>query len=343
MEFMYGPQGQTIKKNVFIIGAGFSKPLDFPLAKNIFEYLGKKSLPEFLLGRTPDFCKYISIFCPQIKPTEDFSELIKDLIQCEKENTFEQIILKFDAWLQVSKLLNDKEDNEIRLLKNFLLRWMTYCFDEQTKKSEKHQQWNSILKFTEKFGSDSWFITLNYDNLLERAFYKLGHASYETLPISKIHGSIDWWKLDIKSEPGHLEYFETLATNEKCKIVRIKTLEYPDISSDMGYSDAFGFPYIVPLTPYKNYEPLLIRDKIKKAAELLREVENVYIIGSSISSELGLAELLRFSNYRRSQKQISWIIIDPNATNLERSLQQNIGLNNIECICEKWETWLESI
>jgi NAD-dependent SIR2 family protein deacetylase len=170
------PQSQKIflsypdKRDVlFVLGAGASHPDGVPLQRHI--------LPQIIRGDINEI--------NNSEIGRSVIEFVNDNFAFEdKPNNHTQLEAVFgflDYFIQQNESLNSKYTNlKIRDIKESLIKLIHYIVNLQTDSSSKyyHQLWKAV----NKYNTNTSFITLNYDTLLEHAFSflfkKYGYIDY---------------------------------------------------------------------------------------------------------------------------------------------------------------------
>lgn len=308
-------------KKVFFLGAGFSKAIDnnYPLmpelTDNIEQKIAKSSVAEHYGEISPLIKKdiealltYLSTDFPWKDDTRKYANralyfAILDIISAQFENL-------------AKKWRNQRITNKI---------------------------WEDFSKLVKDNAKDYSFITLNYDILLEeilmksypykshynqlyKSFYSYPMSSicsrdgcvstrgnyFEQVPtILKLHGSANWFWAGIT--PSDAIYYRTWDNYEENNI-------------DMGLK-----PYIIPPVMDKNafYNHIAIHALWQQAEKLLKEADEVYIIGFSFP-QTDLSVKYLFQSALRSSNARVYVINADVWDNLKENYNAVFGKDKVD-------------
>lgn len=185
---------------LLILGAGFSKPANLPLADELFREV--RNRVKNLYGKDNPLERDIKYYFDYLQHTEGFSGSVDD-IKIEKLLSFLDVehyldLKGSDTW--------SMEGNTTQLL---VRHTIGYVLLDRTPKNvpELYKQ------FARKLNPSDWVLTFNYDTLLEQALDSIGtpyrlfpnryseigfnsatiDSTREEVVILKMHGSIDWF------------------------------------------------------------------------------------------------------------------------------------------------------
>lgn len=302
-------------KKVFFLGAGFSKainsgyPLLSELTKNVDEKLLKASNSQHY-GELSDDIK------------NDVESLLTYLSTDFPWKTDETKYANLSLYHAITKIISDK-------------------FKELAKQDQEATYTDIWQKFAEEIveNNDTYdFITLNYDLLLDnllkskmQEFYKnksisyddfykypmtwignrnpfnsFGFATYEMFnkphvpSILKLHGSANWFWAGVN--PSDIIYYRNWNQNE-------------DDSFELGLK-----PYIIPPVMDKNafYNHIAIRSLWQQAENLLKDADEIYIIGFSFP-QTDLSVKYLFQSALRSSNATIYVVNPDTETNLRKN------------------------
>jgi hypothetical protein len=189
--------------SLFIIGAGFSKPANFPLGNELFSELIELAKLRRL---------YANVLKPDIEIYLQYLSDTRGHTISENEINFEDFISYLDIehflWLQGSDTMTD-QGNQSQLVIRNLIALALYLKAESITDAEL----DLYRKFARNLAPGDLIISFNYDTLLETVFeetdvpYRLfptrlvnagkfgGEVKYpeEEVVLLKVHGSIDWF------------------------------------------------------------------------------------------------------------------------------------------------------
>jgi hypothetical protein len=228
-----------------------------------------------------------------------------------------------------------------------------------------------IKRFSDLLSSDDTILTFNYDTLVERALaergqtwnHGLGDFGNGGITILKMHGSIDWILFERRHEDQlqkFVKLFSKQDTNvEECGHAPPQEEEYAwelwrakddgacNAVIEMDKSGLTNIRYHLGIAGLGQYKPLHRLPGSAKtwveAFKVLREAEEIYVIGFSMSPYDTMVRFHFTSVVRTRQNPLKrTVIIDPNASSLADSYLAMFG-DPLELITEKAEsiTWGE--
>jgi hypothetical protein len=187
---------------IFVLGAGFSRPAGLPLAMELFAEVHRSI--ELRYGRDTKFHKDVENYLEYRKFCDDV-ELEEERLDLEEFISYLDIehFLKLrgsDTWSQ--------EGNESQLM---IRKAIGQVIHERTPPANRLP--DAYYQFARLLSPHDVVITLNYDNLLERALEYVGKPyrlfphrfksisrhmniiddNVEEVTVLKLHGSIDWF------------------------------------------------------------------------------------------------------------------------------------------------------
>jgi len=285
-----------IKKRVFIIGAGFSSDLyNLPTLRGFF---GNRKPEEF-----------------EERYYSDLTEAIEIYFGSKEGATWDSINLEeLDSFIEWKREIfnNEKFEKAKRALNNYVIRNLAILnISEETRRKQE--------RFKSLFERSEGIITINYDRgieaILDNGYIKYQHPFLRNLKnlveknkfcereiLLKLHGSIDWWgcfecgriKVNISIQEQRISATE----KERCERCG-KELEQVRL----------------PITPFRRFERFNETFKLmwKSAYSLLKEAEEIVIIGCAFNeSDIYLRNLLR-SAVRKSKNIKKIIVVDINS------------------------------
>lgn len=199
--------------NIYILGAGFSKPAKLPLGDELFE-LVINEVKKTTTWRGQKVNLYDNFIKPDIEKFISYKMSIEGKPLYENEVNFEEFLSYLDIEHYLGLLGGDtwsKEGNESQvLMRNYISK---VIFDKQNKIAEADFKLYEL--FAEKLKPEDIIITFNYDTILEKVLdmkkikYRFFPMRYDKVDedggtlntaadeviILKMHGSIDWFSI----------------------------------------------------------------------------------------------------------------------------------------------------
>ncbi|MFH1800588.1 MAG: hypothetical protein ABH891_07085 [Candidatus Omnitrophota bacterium] len=274
----------SINRTVYILGAGFSKTFDLPLANEFLGMLVNN-------GTSETFADKINTTCINFYPSfrtalanypnvEDFYNYFRSLI-----NYYELLgvpLFKYvsdfkkEFHLEIGRLLDKK-------IENF--------------KSENEQYLN---QFCQRLKPGDAVITFNWDNLIEKQLDKIQkkyefrfNITKQDIVILKLHGSIDWFSVD--ELPKDAAFYTKILQYDDGKrtkyLIRACQKLLRNEFEEKG-QEAFFIPPLL----QKDELFIPIKDLWASAYSLLRNSLNKTYIGYSFPKEDTMSRVL-FSGY----------------------------------------------
>ncbi len=353
-------------KRVFILGAGFSKQVEMPLATELtallrskFEEYDQKDALEWF-GWLEERVSWMNHNDNKAGPLQNIEELFDiayfdSLIHKMRQQTWPlgrnwgdtpySNATDIEAWL------SQMEDHLINVI------W--------SQQQIGIQKVNSILQFTNILKDTDTIITFNYDTLVEDSFSQKGHPwnygfdleKSQGTKVLKMHGSINW-AIVPRNQVDHFGYpllFQKKDQNMKDSDTdSIGEIEYdntllhiPNESLSNRITNrtlqSSNKQYMIGLAGLGRYKPL---DNIPgsgrvwhNAGRVLYQADEIYIIGFSLSYFDTMARLhfagamIERNEKGNPPKRI--VLVDPSASNLKGNFQSVFGLRpEIEVIQE---------
>lgn len=187
---------------IFVLGAGFSVPAGLPLAAGLFQVI--KQQIEAILGVQTKFQADVDNYIEYRKKC--FNETItEDDIDLEAFLSF--LDIEHFLGLRGSNTWSDDGNESQVMIKRFLGKFL----HNHTPQGDNLPE--CYYEFVRRLSTQDVVLTLNYDNLLERAldhvgkpyrlypfrYSEIGHwsntvdSSVDEIVILKLHGSLDWF------------------------------------------------------------------------------------------------------------------------------------------------------
>lgn len=329
--------------NIYILGAGFSKPAGLPLGNELFRYVVEEMKKpvhwrEYKINLYEDYLK------KDIEKYIDYHKSIFGKKLDEEEINFEELLSYLDLEHYLRLKGGDtwsEEGNESQvLIRNYISK---IIFNRQTEMVDS--DYSLYEQFVEKLRPEDLVITFNYDTLLENSLsrkniqYRLFPHRYDKVLengggflstteneviVLKMHGSIDWFS--IKSYHESIKYNLRLK-NYNCPhniIFNDKTVFQPEKIIDEPYPSSSSLQNI-----YK------VKNLDKYFAEANFLTEAPLILSPSMNKILYINPLLDFwSGFSQNgsfSKNI--VIIGFSMPEHDAYLRQSIYsiINNFQC------------
>lgn len=257
--------------NIYILGAGFSKPAKLPLGDELFEYVLKEiKISTTWHGHT------INLYERFLK--DDIERFInyKKSIQGESLNENQINLEEFLSYLDIEHYLGllggdtwSKVGNESQvLIRNYISK---VIFDKQNKMEES--DFSLYKLFVERLKPEDIVITFNYDTILEKALdkkrirYRLFPHRYDNVNESgnalntindevivlKMHGSIDWFSIKNYREQFVYQLKQKSFRLPSMSIFNNREIFHPEKIIDEPYPYESGLQNIYKIGNLKDY------------------------------------------------------------------------------------------
>ena len=281
-----GKQMNTIKQ-VIILGAGASKsegaPLQSELFKEFFKIFKDDTQGELIIDFFKDFWGI---------NTNNFQS--PDI----KFPTFEECLGILD-WAHIrNECLRGYSQERLNTVRSALIYLIAKVLDENLKEKDVHHKCLVNRLIAENILSQTAFISLNYDIIIDNVLTELaldyninyGIDSINTnrtkqssnyILLLKLHGSLNWLYCptcnNIEITPKKKQAIKTFYKEEKCSLCHSPTS-----------------PIIIPPTLYKEMKNPFIQQIILKTDIILRNVDKIFFCGYSFSdSDMHLKYLVK--------------------------------------------------
>ena len=299
------------KRRAFILGAGFSKQAGMPLATDLTSLIlnGRR------LGRLSEMQKWMSDFQMRLAATAGVSK-VASRFQPNVEQLFDFAKHDEELW-RMRQQLSPVGRNFGQTPWNTadsITAWLLYMEQELSHVIWDAQQQADVAPikcFTDLLSRDDTILTFNYDTLVEKALSERGQTWNHGLSdrnnggitILKMHGSIDWIlferrhddqlqkfiKLFSKQDTNVEEHGHTPPEEEEYawELWRAKDGGTCSAVIEMDKSGLTNMKYYLGIAGLGQYKPLHKLPGSAKtwveAFKALREAEEVYVIGFSMS------------------------------------------------------------
>ncbi|MDP2673030.1 MAG: hypothetical protein Q8O84_04425 [Nanoarchaeota archaeon] len=285
------------EKDVFFVGAGFSKKYDIPLVSEWFNYISQfdKSAYNFLKDYTWLADEEKKSICNDFKLQDDLGKLFEKLPETKN-------YVKKDICQTIIDLENEKEF--FKIIMN-LIQWMLYLnYLKYFREKRKLNYYNKIMD------GKNIVITPNYDNFIEREFPPekvikengaskienkyFGFSEEIGYPlILKLHGGHAYIKKSKMNIELEKQDFLFVYTNDNKEFIDYTTWieTHGDYGEDMGFEHNKN-EYIQVIIPpldkksknilFNLFQSYFIKS-FEIAKEKLKEAKRIFIIGYSFN------------------------------------------------------------
>jgi len=332
-------------RRCYILGAGFSKACGLPLAgeltRRVLEYRDDRAAR---LG--------LEEFDPQgvIRQQRD---LLRDLFpHCDLAKSwpdFEGLITVLDEWNNYRMGVNGRTDAFVHSFRDSLLRALYGLLCEQVNDARERNGLSIVQSFVQRVHNEqSTTVCFNWDLLLEVAAQDIGmtvayqnESTEDGLHVAKPHGSLNLAELTEQkykeSKDAINVALREMKTEWRHKPTNTRVLRIQNPAIDpKGIVYTFG-PIIVPPTAGKTYQSPWIKNQWHFALDMVRNADEVVIIGYSLPiADIRPRLLLQFARFRRD-KLVPIRLIDPRAEDLRDHFEAVLG-SPLETISQPWQS-----
>ena len=337
-------------KRCYILGAGFSKACGLPLASKLTEAVMRYcNNQDAELG--PD------AFRETIEQQRTF---IHELFpQCDLNTSypdFEELITVLDEWEDYRRACGGGTDEFIHNLKTSLLQNLNALLCDEVSEAKKTDSFKSVQGFVKRACMEqSSIVSFNWDLLLEVAaksielevvYQKPRAEDVKALCLAKPHGSLNLAELseqDWEEKKNAINVApRDMKTEWRDELTGIRVLRIQNPATDpKGMVYTLG-PIIVPPATRKVYESPWITRQWCLALDMVRNAEEVVIIGYSLpETDIRPRLLIQLARFRR-EKDIPVTLIDPCGEKL-RTRYEHILCKSFKIIDQNWEAVTNSL
>ncbi len=349
-------------KRIFILGAGFSKMAEMPLATDLTNHLGDK----FRADDLEDALEWLGYLQQRIewlgggKPKGINIEEVFDLAQFDIE------LWKMRQQLcQLGRNCGDTSWQNVEGIE----AWLSYMEDDLLDviwEEQKKARLDPIMRFSTHLNSDDVVLTFNYDTLLEQSleqqnkkwYYGFEQEKGSGVKILKMHGSINWimvrrdqknnfdYPLLFKKTDLNVENHGTEAPDEdeyKLVLLRVpdKNLASQIENRDLQSGSKQHEIAIAGLGRYKPMSKLVGNGEIWiNAFRAMHNCKQIYVIGFSLSpfdtmARLHFGGVMMKRSQQRNIELPRITLIDPFASGLKSNYESVFGCNASMDLVEK--------
>lgn len=258
--------------DVYIVGAGFSAGLGYPLLNNLLEFIWD----DFSDSDKEKIADVVKFHNPEFVPNHPFT--FPDI---------ETLLTQFESNIELFNFTRNVEGNfklkDLIEVRDILLIQMAKRFHETNNKVTL-EEYPWLKEFTQKVKSNkSTIISFNYDLVLEKFLFgtelcpeDYGFNEEEgRVSILKPHGSLNWFLQD--ETTGQLKSKKKEQLTPKDKIWMFKARRHPNSKTNKTYA-----PYLIPPTFTKKFEGEVYEKTFRKSVSILSKAKNVYFLGCSL-------------------------------------------------------------
>jgi len=261
-----------VEHNVYILGAGFSVGLGYPLLNNLLEYIWD----DISQNDRDLIARIIKFHNPNFEPNHPFT--FPDI---------ETLLTQFDANIELFEYTRNTEGSferdQLIQAKNTLLIEMAKKFHE-TNETVTLKKFNWLRLFKDKLESEtSTIISFNYDLVLEKILFEKPlrpenygfDAKKSPLTILKPHGSLNWFQQNDKT--GKLKQKKIQRLLDDDDVAMFNLLRHPVSSYGHTY-----IPHLIPPTFTKTFEGEVYKATFRNSVAALSKATNVFFLGCSL-------------------------------------------------------------
>jgi hypothetical protein len=328
-------------RRCYVLGAGFSKAYGLPLAKEltarVLKYRDDRGaelgFPRGTFQQQRDLLRHLFPHCDLETSWPDFEELITVL----------------DEWNNYRMGVHKKGDAFVRSFKDSLLRALYNVLSEQVDAARKANGLSVVRSFVQRVHDEqSTIVCFNWDLLVEVAAQDIGMGieyQKETIKdgiyVAKPHGSLNLAELPEQEYEKNKHAINVLPRDMKIEWRHEQTktlvLRIQNPANDpKGIVYTFG-PIVIPPTARKTYQSPWINYQWHFALDMVRNADEVVIIGYSLpTTDIRPRLLLQFARFRRN-RLIPIRLIDPRAEDLRDHFEGVVG-SPLEIISQPWQS-----
>jgi hypothetical protein len=331
-----------VARRCYILGAGFSTACGLPLAGEL----------------TPTVLKYRDDRNAELGFPPGAFQQQRDLLRhlfphCDLKGSwpdFEELIAILDEWNNYRMGVHKKADEFVGSFKDSLLRALYNVLCEQVDGTRKADGLSVVRSFVQRVHDEqSAIVCFNWDLLVEVAAQDIGmEIAYQKAPIkdgiyvAKPHGSLGLAELpeqEYKENKGAINVLpRDMKIEWRHKQTHTLVLRIQNPTNDpKGTVHTFG-PIVVPPTARKTYQSPWINSQWHLALDMVRNADEVVIIGYSLPiTDIRPRLLLQFARFRRG-KLVPIRLIDPRAKDLRSHFEGVVG-SPLEITSQPWQDW----
>jgi hypothetical protein len=321
-------------KRCYILGAGFSKELGLPLARELTQAVFCHASDFWLPGVRQNYLDFLI----QLYPQYDFDKNWPD---------FEDLITILEEWDSYRIACNGKDPLPAHL-KNVLLKNLGILLCERTTRSHSKCKFKPVEDFLQKVKEEqSSIIIFNWDLLIEIAAQDLGfRVSYSTdttsseIRIAKPHGSLNLAEVKEKQYERMKSSINVHSLDIEWKqgeILVVRACDPLDVEHRIIHP--FENALFVAPTARKSYSSKWIQLQWHRALDIVRKAQEIIVIGYSLpNNDIRPRILMRLAEFSRHE-EIRFKLVDPKAKELKLRYQECIRAS-IDPVSSPWIEWL---
>jgi hypothetical protein len=332
-------------KRCYILGAGFSKACGLPLADEltarVLKYRHDRDAELGLEEFDPQGVKQQQpVFLRHLFPGHDLET---------NPPGFEDVIAVLDEWMDYNRACGGNGDPVVERFRASLIEALHNLLCEQVDAARREDRLSAVQSFLRRVHDErSTIVSFNWDLLVEVAAQDIGMGiayQKETIKdgiyVAKPHGSLNLAEI---SEGQYEEGKDAInVCSRDLKIERrdeqTKTLvlRIQNPANDpKGVVYTFG-PIVIPPTARKTYQSPWIDYQWHVALDMVRNADEVVIIGYSLPiTDIRPRLLLQLARFRRN-KPVPIRLIDPGAEGLRKRFEGVVG-SPVEIISQPWQS-----
>jgi hypothetical protein len=279
-------KSSRIRDTVYVVGAGFSKGLGYPLTNQLLPEVWNR-LPR---GSKDQLIKIIQFHHPRF-----------DVDEPKSYPDMEQLLTEISVNLRLFDSSRPSEGrftkSQLRGSRRILLHTITSWFHELYEPAAKTRWLSQIVERMQH--EDAAIVSFNWDLVLDHRLFS-GDLDAEAYGLKKKlgkgplllkpHGSLNWYEGSQLKPVSHTKKKEIYSSKDPDDCVHAFLLpRHVKTNSGKRYT-----PLIVPPTYFKNFKPTLFKRLWRNCTEVLSTPKRVIFLGYSLpSSDLHAHFILR--------------------------------------------------
>ena len=335
-------RSRRTSKTVYILGAGFSQELGYPLTRQLLHLL-----PD---GISPELKDIVRFHYPRWDQRTDTLPDIEELLTALNAN--EELLPTLAAGGQFN--VETVRRTRVRLLRD-IADWFHKIHESRSLRQKK-----LLEEFSEQHAhkADS-IISFNWDYELDKAlfdqqpgaqYYGIEHGAGNRPVLLKPHGSLNWY---LESSVAHVKkdlldcLYKGSGKEDDESVYRFLRWRAPKSKLGREYD-----PWIVPPTHLKRFRHPMLRKLWERSVQVLSTAKRVYFVGySQPEADWHSRYILRCAFYnqthgvpqqgtrRRLTSQAKVTVVNPDAEAFRR-IEETVGWR-CEWVPSTVATWLD--
>jgi len=288
-------------RKVYILGAGFSKAFDLPVANELLKQLVKDCDNILFVHKVNSTC---TNFFPSFRDAFANYPNVEDFF-----NYYYSLVNYYSLFGP------GPNDYVVSFISEFLFEVSKFL--SKRIQSIDNKKENYLQYFLKGLNPGDVIITFNWDNLIETFLdkYRIPYSfnfspSSQKILLLKLHGSIDWIRTKRSSEQllSFSKLYDYKDKGENWGVYREPGVRHYEVIKELKES-----PFFIPPIAYKDESIKPLASLWEQAYNILRVYKNKIYIGYSLPKEDTMARVL-FSTYR------PFALMDEDKTILEEKI-----------------------